>query len=132
MKPVEVVAAIMVRGGLFFCAQRGGSGETAGAWEFPGGKIEAGESPEQALRREISEELRVEIEVGDLVARVIHRYRDFELDLRAYAASIVNGGDPELTEHLAARWLSPSELLSLDWAPADLPIAKKLAAQCAS
>jgi 8-oxo-dGTP diphosphatase len=124
MKHIEVVAAVIVRDGRAFCARRGGSGELAGKWEFPGGKVESGETREEALVREIAEELSVRIEAGPFLATVEHRYRDFELTLHAYEARLVEG-EPALSEHLEGRWLSKHELGGLDWSAADLRLLAK-------
>lgn len=108
MKTIEVVAAIIRRGDSVFATQRG-YGEWKDYWEFPGGKVEAGESPEDALRREIREELETEIGVGHLIDTVEYDYPAFHLSMRCYACSIVSG-NLHLVEHESARWLSAAEL----------------------
>lgn len=126
MKTIEVVAAIIRRGDSVFATQRG-YGEWKDYWEFPGGKVEAGEGPEDALRREIREELETEIGVGHLIDTVEYDYPAFHLSMRCYACSIVSG-NLHLVEHESARWLSAAELCSIDWLPADdqlLPLIER-------
>lgn len=117
MKTIEVVAAIIRRGDSVFATQRG-YGEWKDYWEFPGGKVEAGESPEDALRREIREELETEIGVGHLIDTVEYDYPAFHLSMRCYACCIVSG-NLHLVEHESARWLSAADLRSVNWLPAD-------------
>lgn len=125
MKHVEVVAAVIIRENKVFCAQRKDAGETARKWEFPGGKIEKDESHQTALQREIREELDTEINVGNFIITVKHQYKTFSLTMHAYEATIISG-DLVLTEHLAFLWLSRSEIDSVDWAAADIPIVQKV------
>jgi mutator protein MutT len=122
---IEVVAAVIERDGLILCAQRKDGGELARKWEFPGGKLESGESRQGALERELDEELAVRIETGAYLMSVQHRYADFSITMHAYLAAITEG-DATLREHLAVRWLRRDELRTLDWAPADLPIVERL------
>ena len=118
MKRIEVVAAIIHdEEGRVFATQRG-YGEWKDYWEFPGGKMEAGESPEEALRREIWEELETRIEVERLVKTVEYDYPLFHLTMHCFLCS-VESGHLELKEHEAARWLAPEELESVEWLPAD-------------
>jgi len=124
MKTVEVAAAVIGRGGMTFATQRG-YGEFKDGWEFPGGKIEPGETPQQALRREIEEELGIEIVVGDLIDTVEYDYPEFHLRLHCFRAEIADG-TIELREHEAARWLSAEELESVDWLPADRELVRKM------
>jgi len=125
MKRIDVVAAIIRDAeGRIFCTQRG-YGEWKGWWEFPGGKIEAGEAPEEALRREIREELDTDIVVGDLVDTVEYDYPTFHLSMRCYWCRIAHG-HLTLLEHEAARWLKPGELDSVMWLPADSGLIGKL------
>lgn len=121
MKRIEVVAAIIHDAeGRIFATQRG-YGEFKDGWEFPGGKMEAGETPEEALRREIWEELETRIEVERLVETVEWDYPQFHLTMHCFLCR-VESGRLELKEHEAARWLEKEELGSVDWLPADLQI----------
>lgn len=117
MKTIRVVAAIIIEDGKVFATQRG-YGEFKDGWEFPGGKIEEGESPEAALRREIMEELETEVAVGRLLTTVEWDYPTFHLSMDCFVCSIVLG-DLHLREHEAARWLTADLLRSVDWLPAD-------------
>ena len=125
MKKIRVVAAIIVEDGKVFSTQRG-YGEFQGGWEFPGGKIEANETPEDALVREIKEELDTEIEVLELLDTVEYDYPNFHLSMDCFICSI-KSGDLVLKEHEAAKWLSKDELVSVDWLPADLGLISKIA-----
>lgn len=121
MKTVRVVAALLVRDGLLFAARRSPERREGGLWELPGGKVEAGESDQTALTRELREELGVEVEVGDFVAESTHAYAHGTVTLVGYRCRLV-AGEPVLRDHDAARWLSVPEMETLDWAPADLPL----------
>ena len=123
-KHIEVVAAIIVRDGRIFATQRG-YGEWKDWWEFPGGKIEPGESPEDALKREIREELATEIEVDELLTTVEYDYPKFHLMMHCYLCTIISG-DLSLLEHEDARWLAIDELDSVKWLPADKDVIEKL------
>ena len=126
MRKIEVVAAVLVRDGRVFATQRG-YGEFKDKWEFPGGKMEAGEGREEALRREIREELDAEIAVGKLLCTVEYDYPAFHLTMHCYLCSVVSG-TLVLKEHESARWLSADGLESVDWQPADIqviPIIRK-------
>lgn len=125
MKTINVVAAVIMKEGKVFATQRG-YGEFKDGWEFPGGKVEAGESPEEALRREIREELEVEVNVGDLIDTIEYDYPAFHLSMKCYACTIA-GGSPHLLEHEAARWLSAVQLDSVAWLPADITLIPKIA-----
>lgn len=125
MKTINVVAAVIMKDGKVLATQRG-YGEFKDGWEFPGGKVEAGESPEDALRREIREELEVEVNVGDLIDTIEYDYPAFHLSMKCYACTIA-GGSPHLLEHEAARWLSADQLDSVAWLPADITLIPKIA-----
>lgn len=125
MKTINVVAAVIIKEGKVFATQRG-YGEFKDGWEFPGGKVEAGESPEEALLREIREELEVEVNVGDLIDTIEYDYPAFHLSMKCYACTIA-GGSPHLLEHEAARWLSADQLDSVAWLPADITLIPKIA-----
>lgn len=125
MKTINVVAAVFMKDGKVFATQRG-YGEFKDGWEFPGGKVETGESPEEALRREIREELEVEVNVGDHIDTIEYDYPAFHLSMKCYACTIA-GGSPHLLEHEAARWLSADQLDSVAWLPADITLIPKIA-----
>ena len=124
-KTIEVVAAVICDGDRVFATQRG-YGEWKDWWEFPGGKMEPGETPEEALIREIKEELAAEISVGQRLTTVEHDYPKFHLTMHCYLCH-VHSGQLILLEHEAARWLSRSELDSVEWLPADEPVARMVA-----
>ena len=117
MKAIEVVAAIIRKGDKIFATQRG-YGEWKDWWEFPGGKMEAGESPEEALVREIREELDAEISVDKFLHTVEWDYPKFHLTMHCFLSSLLNDA-LHLNEHEAARWLGKDELRSVNWLPAD-------------
>ncbi|MGM9687831.1 MAG: (deoxy)nucleoside triphosphate pyrophosphohydrolase [Alloprevotella sp.] len=116
-KSIRVVAAVLIQGSRLFATQRG-YGEWKDWWELPGGKMEQGERPEDALQREIREELATEIEVGELLTTVEYDYPQFHLTMHCYACSVTRG-QLSLLEHEDARWLSAGELDSVRWLPAD-------------
>lgn len=120
-EPLQVTAAILRRGGRVLVAQRRGPEWLAGKWEFPGGKIEAGESGEACLARELREELGIEVEVGRLLGVFEHSYPQLRVALHAYGATLLEG-EPVAHDHSAVRWVEPGELRDIDWAPADVPI----------
>jgi 8-oxo-dGTP diphosphatase len=129
LKRIEVVAAIIHDAeGRIFATQRG-YGEFKDGWEFPGGKMEAGETPEEALRREIWEELETRIEVERLVETVEYDYPQFHLTMHCFLCR-VESGRLELKEHEAARWLAKEELGSVDWLPADLQVIDVIEKSC--
>ena len=125
MKKVEVVAAVIQKDNKIFCAQRNLSKSMGGKWEFPGGKIEVGETKEEALVREIKEELDSDIVVDKYLMTVEHDYPTFHITMHAYLCTLVKG-KLLLKEHNDSVWLSKEELLSLDWADADKPIVKEI------
>ena len=124
MKTIEVVAAIIREGDRVFATQRG-YGEFEGWWEFPGGKIEPGESHHEALKREIREELDVDIHVGERLCTVEYDYPTFHLTMHCYLCSLASGC-LTLCEHKEARWLAHNELNSVQWLPADVSIVDSL------
>ena len=124
MKTIKVVAAIIVHKNQVFATQRG-YGEFKDGWEFPGGKVEPGESSKEALRREILEELDTEIEVGNLLDTVEYDYPDFHLSMDCFFCT-VKSGDLILKEHEAARWLTAETLDDGDWLPADQGLIEKI------
>lgn len=129
MKTIEVVAAVIADGGRIFATQRG-YGEFKDMWEFPGGKIEAGESRQDALRREIMEELDTDVSVDSFLCTVDYDYPSFHLTMHCYMCSVISG-NLVLKEHESARWLATSELDSVEWLPADLDILPKIASTLA-
>ncbi|RSK43688.1 (deoxy)nucleoside triphosphate pyrophosphohydrolase [Bacillus canaveralius] len=124
-KDIYVVGAVIIESGKILCAQRGTTKSLPLKWEFPGGKIEQGESPQEALQREINEEMHCKIEIGEQIEHTIHEYDFGIVHLTTFYCKLIEG-EPVLTEHIAMRWLSPVELSSLDWAPADIPAIEKL------
>lgn len=128
MKTIRVVAAVIKaeKNGepIIFATQRG-YGEFKDGWEFPGGKIQEGETPQQALKREIMEELDTEIEVGDLIHTIEYDYPEFHLSMDCFWCSIVKG-DLVLKEHEAAKWLIKESLDEVDWLPADKDLIEKI------
>lgn len=129
MKTIRVVAAIIKAvndngESIVFATQRG-YGDLKGGWEFPGGKIEEGETPREALKREIMEELETEITVGELIDTIEYDYPTFHLSMDCFWAEIVSG-DLVLIEHKAAKWLTKDELDSVDWLPADITLIDKI------
>lgn len=124
MKVIEVVAAIIQRDGAYFATKRG-YGEFEGMWEFPGGKIEPGESSEDALKREIQEELGVDIVIENLLCTTEYDYPSFHLTMHCYLCSVASG-KIELREHKSARWLTAETLDSVEWLPADKDVISRL------
>lgn len=134
MKRIEVVAGIICTGApeapgtRYFATQRG-YGDYKDFWEFPGGKMEPGETPQQALARELKEELAIDVNVGDFLCTVEHDYPTFHLTMHCYYCAITGDKAPELLEHEAARWLTRAELHSVNWLPADVKVVNALEKQ---
>lgn len=129
MKRIKVVAAVIKavnEGGeqIVFATQRG-YGEFKGGWEFPGGKIETGETAQEALKREIMEELDTEIEVGELIDTIEYDYPEFHLSMDCFWCEIIKG-KLVLKEHEAARWLTKNQLADVEWLPADVKLIEKI------
>ena len=125
VKQIEVVAAIIHDGeGRFFATQRG-YGDFKDWWEFPGGKMEAGETPEEALKREIREELSTDISVDEFLCTVEYDYPNFHLTMHSYLCSLLTEA-LHLNEHEAAKWLAKDELNSVKWLPADVKVLEIL------
>jgi len=124
MKSINVVAAIILQNNKVLATQRG-YGEFEGGWEFPGGKIEPGETPENALVREISEELAIEIMVEKYITTVEYDYPSFHLHMQCFLCSVIQG-DLTLLEHSDAKWLSKENLETVNWLPADIVVVQKL------
>ena len=124
MKTIRVVAAVIRKGDKIFATQRG-YGELKGGWEFPGGKIEDGETPQEALKREIEEELDTEILVGELIDTIEYDYPTFHLSMDCFWCEIVEGR-LVLKEHEAARWLDRKTIDDVEWLPADVTLVGKI------
>ena len=132
MKTIRVVAAVIKvtneKGEQMIFATQRGYGDFKGGWEFPGGKIEAGETPQEALVREIREELETEIAVGKLIDTIEYDYPTFHLSMDCFWAEIVSG-NLVLKEHEAAKWLTKDDLNSVEWLPADVALIEKMRAK---
>lgn len=122
---INVVGAVIKKDNMILCAQRGMEKSLPLKWEFPGGKIEKGETPQQALMREIDEEMRCTISIGEAIENTTYEYDFGIVNLKTYYCELVKG-EPTLTEHVAIKWLAPEELALLDWAPADIPAIEKI------
>ncbi|MEI5991704.1 hypothetical protein A5881_003241 [Enterococcus termitis] len=119
-KNIKVVGAVIEKNGKILCAQRGQDKSLAGLWEFPGGKIEQGETPQQALEREIKEELLCEVLIKNKITTISYEYDFGIVELTTFFCELIKG-EPKLTEHENIKWLKTSELSILEWAPADIP-----------
>ena len=124
MKTIEVVAAIIKKQDKIFITRRS-YGEFADMWEFPGGKVEQGETPEEALKRELVEELKIETEIGNYIETSIYEYPNVTVKLMAYFATVISG-EIKLSVHDEAKWISISEVENFKFAPADIPFIEKL------
>jgi 8-oxo-dGTP diphosphatase len=124
MKRIEVVAGIIKDGDKIFATQRG-YGEFKDGWEFPGGKMEPGETPQEALARELKEELAVDVKVGEFLCTVDYDYPTFHLTMHCFYCSVI-GGELTLLEHEASKWLKMTELHSVNWLPADVEVVAAL------
>lgn len=124
-KTIDVTAAIIRKGNRFLCAQRKDSSEQGGKWEFPGGKIEIGETPESCLERELYEEFNTQASCGEFLCENTHDYGDKIVKLKAYFIESTQGSF-QLLAHKDIKWLTCDTMLKLDWAEADLPIVHKL------
>ena len=120
-----VVAGAIIKDGKVFAAQRGNKGKTAFKWEFPGGKIDPGETPEQALARELVEELSIHVEVHELITSIVDEYEDVILHIDTYRCTLISG-TPTLSEHIALQWSDKKELDELTFSPADKPTLAKI------
>ncbi|WP_412678900.1 (deoxy)nucleoside triphosphate pyrophosphohydrolase [Brevibacillus nitrificans] len=126
MKQIDVVGAVIVKeDNKILCALRSQEMSLPGYWEFPGGKIEQGEDPREALIREIKEELSCEVAVGELIEDIIHDYENISVHLITYLATIIHG-EPKASEHERLEWVAVNDLERLDWAPADIPTVHKI------
>ena len=125
-KEINVVGAIIIKNNKILCAQRGESKSLANMWEFPGGKIEHGETPIEALKRELIEELKLHVAVREeIFDHTTYEYDFGIVKLTTFVCELVKG-EPVLTEHRSIKWLRAEELSELEWAPADIPAVKKL------
>lgn len=119
-RTIDVVGAVIVRDGLVLCVQRGPGGSLPNMWEFPGGKIEAGETAQHALEREINEELRCRVQVDEKITTTRFEYDFAVIELTTFYCDLISG-EPYLVEHSDLTWCRPGALHELDWAPADIP-----------
>jgi len=124
-KNIHVVAAVMLKDNKILCTQRNGTKTLPYKWEFPGGKIETGETKEEALHREIGEELHCKIKIHGEIGHAVHEYDFGTVHLTLFECSL-HEGEPILTEHEAMKWMKRKDLLTLDWAPADIPLIEQL------
>ena len=126
-KRIEVVGAVIVRDGMILAARRGPQSRLPGLWEFPGGKVEPGETPREALEREIHEELECTVGIGAELMTTTHAYDFGDVNLTTFWCEL-RSGTPRLTEHSEVRWMRPAELDSIEWAPADIPAVREIIA----
>lgn len=124
-REVFVVAGAIIKDNKVFAAQRGDRGETRFKWEFPGGKLESGETPEQALARELREELKINVKVRELITKIVDEYPTQILHIDTYRCELLSG-EPVLTEHLAMAWNSKEDLDKLEFSKADTPTLEKI------
>ncbi len=122
---IEVVCGVIMDGDKVLCVQRSESMSLPFKWEFPGGKIEKNETPEQCLYREIKEELNIEIKIERSLTSSYYQYEKFEINLIPFLCSMISG-EIHLAEHKEYKWLDPKDLLGLDWAAADIPIVEEI------
>ncbi|MFC6345681.1 (deoxy)nucleoside triphosphate pyrophosphohydrolase [Vagococcus carniphilus] len=125
-KEIDVVGAIIIKDKKILCCQRGPGRALANLWEFPGGKIEENETKVQALKRELREELKITVSMVEETFDFTRYEYDFGFVNLTTFICYLESGEPQLTEHLQVKWLSPQELDSLEWAPADIPTVEKL------
>lgn len=124
--PILVTAGVLIRDGKVLVARRKTGSHLEGLWEFPGGKLDPGESPEEGLARELREELGVEVRVGKILEVVYHRYPEKEVLLSFYSCELVDG-EPRALDVKEVAWVKTSDLPQLDWVPADIPFVERLA-----
>ena len=127
-KRINVTGAVLVKDDRILAAQRGPEMSLSGYWEFPGGKIEQGETPEESLARELKEELLCDATVGEHVTTTEHEY-DFGIVVLSTYYCTLNDSEPKLTEHAEIRWITPNEMKNLNWAPADIPAVNLIVSQ---
>lgn len=123
-RKIEVVAAVIIENGKVFATQRG-YGDFKDGWEFPGGKMEVGETKEQALERELREELEIKVEVGKLLKTIKYSYPKFDLTMHCFLTKIIEG-TPNLLEHEAAQWVNKNSIDEVAWLPADLEVVDEI------
>ncbi|ADC51473.1 putative mutator protein mutT [Alkalihalophilus pseudofirmus OF4] len=124
-KNIHVVGAVIFEDNKILCAKRGGEKALPHLWEFPGGKIEKGESPADALKRELLEEMKCKIDVHEQIEYTIYEYDFGVVHLTTFRCNLIEE-KPVLTEHIDMKWLTPNELHQLEWAPADIPAIEKI------